>query len=353
MRRKFLIALSLLVLLSGHTTLAVFAQSSASPDSRLARFEQVLFGNARSSGTIEDRLAAIELQVLGEYKTGSATARLDEIGKVVNLTSTSPLMPPLAPGTDLAQSEPAAAPAPERKQGRVDTTAFTTPDNSDLVKQGMQRYQEGKFTEAEQIFQRVLADDPQNPDALYNLGALAEQRGDLDSALSSYRLALRVNPQDPQLRGTVEEISLELGRRQAAQDRARAAEAEARQLEARAQAAEARAQAAEDRARADRQFAVQAQRDREFADARRPQKVRRPRVPVLGVPMIRFASGGGNVAPRALGGGGGGSTSLIRRAAGFGLNGARIGLTMAAIHCPKCARNFAGPIRMLNGLTGR
>src|SRR5262249_54291943 len=197
-----------------------------------------------------------------------------------------------------------------------------------------------------QVFQQVLDKDPNNSDALYNLGALSEQRGDLDGALSRYRGALRLNPQDPQLKGTVEEISLELERRRLeAEAHAQVAEARAQAAEAQAQAAQAQTQAAEERARADRQFALQAQKDR-----RESQRISEPRAPMMmAFPLIRFSSAG-RVARNTTGLGLGGGGSVVRRAAGFGLTGTRIGLTLAAIHCPKCRVRFAPVLRMLNGM---
>src|SRR5262249_25654039 len=64
--------------------------------------------------------------------------------------------------------------------------------------------------------------DADNANALYNLGALMERRGNLDGALRYYRLSLSASPQDRQLQGIVDEISQDLSQRQAAEARAAA-----------------------------------------------------------------------------------------------------------------------------------
>jgi tetratricopeptide (TPR) repeat protein len=88
----------------------------------------------------------------------------------------------------------------------------------------MQSYGRGQLDEAARLFQEALKTDGANTDALYNLGALAEKRGDLEQALDYYRRALSANPDDKQLQATIDEVAA-----RAAESRAEAARARAEQ----------------------------------------------------------------------------------------------------------------------------
>lgn len=52
----------------------------------------------------------------------------------------------------------------------------------------------GRFTEAEQIYQEILAADPDNPDALHLLGMVAHDAGDHETAVGLIARALSLNP---------------------------------------------------------------------------------------------------------------------------------------------------------------
>lgn len=56
---------------------------------------------------------------------------------------------------------------------------------------------EGRWTDAEQAWRRVLALDPRHPQALYSLGVHAFQRGDLDEALRALQASNATRPGDP------------------------------------------------------------------------------------------------------------------------------------------------------------
>jgi tetratricopeptide (TPR) repeat protein len=53
----------------------------------------------------------------------------------------------------------------------------------------------GKLTEAEMAYRGILADEPDNPDALHLLGALKQQSGKADEAISLVRQAIARKPQ--------------------------------------------------------------------------------------------------------------------------------------------------------------
>jgi tetratricopeptide (TPR) repeat protein len=75
-----------------------------------------------------------------------------------------------------------------------------------LLKQGMAAHRAGNHQVAEDKFKQVLSMEPRNADAFFNLGALAETRGDLIGALTHYRAALGINPLDRQLQEAVRSI---------------------------------------------------------------------------------------------------------------------------------------------------
>ncbi len=81
---------------------------------------------------------------------------------------------------------------------RQKTSAHSSTDTAKLAR-GAALHKEGRVDEAEAIFREVLAGNPRCVDAFYDLGAIAEGRGDMIGALSSYRAALALRPGDKEL----------------------------------------------------------------------------------------------------------------------------------------------------------
>ena len=82
--------------------------------------------------------------------------------------------------------------------------------NVALLAQGAKLHKEGRIEEAEAIFKEVLIRDPHSVDAFYDLGAIAEGRGDLISALSHYHAALSMRPGDKELKEAVASVEKSL-----------------------------------------------------------------------------------------------------------------------------------------------
>lgn len=78
----------------------------------------------------------------------------------------------------------------------------------EMLAQGTKKFKQGSHYEAEAFFKSVLCIDPNNADAFYNLGALKEHRQDLVEALSNYRAALALKPQDKQIQEAVHSVEL-------------------------------------------------------------------------------------------------------------------------------------------------
>lgn len=84
-----------------------------------------------------------------------------------------------------------------------------------VLKYGARKHKEGNYEEAEAAFRHVLSRDPANVDAFYDLGALAERKGDLIGALSSYRAALALKPHDKEIAEAVSSMEKTLRNRPA------------------------------------------------------------------------------------------------------------------------------------------
>jgi len=81
------------------------------------------------------------------------------------------------------------------------------------LKEGAALHQAGDLEGAEKRFRQAANIDPDNPDSFFNLGALAEGRGDLDGALTLYQNGLRLSPRDNGLKQAVDSINTRLAMR--------------------------------------------------------------------------------------------------------------------------------------------
>lgn len=78
-----------------------------------------------------------------------------------------------------------------------DATATSAPGTvsvADLLQLGISSAQAGEFEQAKSTFQTVLAVEPGNAFANYNLGVLAQQDGEDDAAIGYYDAALSTDP---------------------------------------------------------------------------------------------------------------------------------------------------------------
>jgi tetratricopeptide (TPR) repeat protein len=75
-----------------------------------------------------------------------------------------------------------------------------------LLKAGARLHQQGNQNQAERLFRQAIALDPNNADAYFNLGALAEGHGDLVNALGHYRAGLALRGNDPELKEAVASV---------------------------------------------------------------------------------------------------------------------------------------------------
>ncbi|MBZ0189231.1 MAG: hypothetical protein K8F91_23505 [Candidatus Obscuribacterales bacterium] len=76
-----------------------------------------------------------------------------------------------------------------------------------LLQEGAKLHADGDIAGAEQRFADAVALDKQSVDGFYNLGAIAETRGDLRVALGHYQSGLKIKPLDTGLKEAVDTVS--------------------------------------------------------------------------------------------------------------------------------------------------
>ena len=80
------------------------------------------------------------------------------------------------------------------------------------VQQAMQCHAAGRFDDAKTIYQQVLAQAPDHPDALHLLGVLAAQQGDHAQAHALIWRAIATNPEEAMFHNNLANVCVELGR---------------------------------------------------------------------------------------------------------------------------------------------
>ncbi|GEM_PF-3958701 len=231
------------------TSLPGWLPALAAPDvaesGRLNEYEQLVLGKSNSAASPEKRVAAIEQNLFGKSHAGPISTRLDAIGQALGSQG----------------APPSPVPACDRvMQGRVNINESRPGDETaDLLKQGLAQYNSGNYAEAEKTYQQVLSINPQEPHALFNLGAVCEQRGDLDGALSQYRLAARYDHNNSEAVKAAAAVEQEIAQRQ--------------QAAARLNVDDQKAQAAEARARAQKEYELAVEQQRRL-DKQRDAEIR-------------------------------------------------------------------------------
>ena len=223
-----------------------FADSGSSIVSQLDECEKVLVGKTNAGSPIGIRVEALERNLFGATGTGSLPARLAAIKGVISGTTQSiggrssdslsvgaAYMPPTQENTrrshdnlsapqraaympplHLARSsEPPAV--PNVHKATQNTDADRSPDHvKDLLKQAIISFTQGDLASADRQFQQVLSLDPSNVDANYNLGAMAEEHGDLNAALQYYRQASAAAPEDNDIKNAASSVERKLRKQQ-------------------------------------------------------------------------------------------------------------------------------------------
>jgi tetratricopeptide (TPR) repeat protein len=184
--------------------------------SSLGDCEKSLFGTEHKNLPSDKRVEALENQVFGETKSGALKNRVAALKMAMNAGKTNLLMPPEAAKMDTsAAAKPPAASTPVAQSPNDDDDMPAPAPKADPAKnmlhQAMSLYSQGRVTDAEAAFKKVLLIDKHNADAYYNLGAIAEGRSDFPGALNYYQNALKENPADGDTQSAVAAMQAKLG----------------------------------------------------------------------------------------------------------------------------------------------
>lgn len=210
-------------LLCGYIAGGVLPAMAATDGERLAQYETVVFGQENTKLSTDKRLQALEKSLFGKASSGASAARLDAIGKLVQGKSSSEYLPALPPMLDRSQFMKEPQTPPQRRETAAAPQYDEAPPPADsservngMLREAMKLYSAGRLVDAERIYQSVLAIDFRNPDANFNLGAIAEDRGDLKAAQGFYRTANKANPDDDEVRDALASVEQKLRSGQAA-----------------------------------------------------------------------------------------------------------------------------------------
>lgn len=196
--------------------LAELSVQAASPSSktpgpisslqRLDDFEEIIYGEPRKYLTMDARLKELEAKLFGGSQTGTYDQRISRISSA------------LAFGAESSGNFQSQAPKLDTTGGSTKSAgSYSTQnpsyqvDSSAALEEAMQLYSEGRVAEAESAFHTIIARDPRNADAYYNLGVIQEGKNDLPGALSSYRKAQELSPAVADYRTAVNSLEMKLG----------------------------------------------------------------------------------------------------------------------------------------------
>jgi len=194
------IALALGLVLSSPYCIAASGNSvnglTPSNMSRLADFEEEIFGAARKNLSNDARLDELEMKLFGSTKSGSDTVRLEQIAALMPSTRAgSTALVPRAPAFDSLPVQ--AAPFRDNPQQELQDK------NSEALANALSLYSSGHTAEAQRGLSDILNADPNNFDALYNLGVISESAGNFDQALYYYKRAQAINGKDSEVNKAV------------------------------------------------------------------------------------------------------------------------------------------------------
>lgn len=215
------------------------ASSSQSPDAfdskRMAAAEKLYFGSSFEQLSVGQRIDKLERGVFGRNRSGSFNKRFERIASALGAEKlagasfpgnapepvehavSKDVGPPSSIGDSSLKSEPKSEQKLEEKlvasAGSSDSKKYQATEQSEtdapvqaLLKSGMAAHKSGQIQMAEGHFKAALALDLRCADAFYNLGSIAESKGDLLSALTNYRAALGINPLDRELQNAVKSV---------------------------------------------------------------------------------------------------------------------------------------------------
>lgn len=200
------------LLLAGNVSVAFAA--TAAGNSSLDTFEKSIFGEIHSKQSESSRLKDLEINLFGKVHSGSTASRITEISKALGgAANDNLLLPAMAPQLDTSSGNVVhSAPSSSRDNYSSDDSPITASGDAEkeTLRNAMRLYTQGKTDEAEKQFRKALTINKNSADAYYNLGVIAEGKGDLQGALNSYRSAARINPSDTDLASAISSLETRL-----------------------------------------------------------------------------------------------------------------------------------------------
>jgi tetratricopeptide (TPR) repeat protein len=173
----------------------------------LNSLEDRFWSNKQQTLATEKRIEELELFVFGEIKTGTLKERITVLRKATGETQT----------TMNSQAETKPDPKLLNRTGQSsieNATVMTYKKNDletnkadDLLEESMRLFGKGELSEAEALLETVLVLNKHDADAYYNLGAIAEAKADLDSAIRYYQSALKERPDDKEVQEALSSVN--------------------------------------------------------------------------------------------------------------------------------------------------
>ncbi len=210
-------------------------QEMLGSQANLTKFEESVFGQDYPNLSPDERLENLEKTVFGKVQTADKNSRMEAIAKQLDLTAHNKLQPAIAPQLDTSEINKIVQP-PEIVNSGVgtgyDSDRYYSNDRpSDrtqtLLARATDLYAKGDITAASSLFRQVLATDPKNADANYNLGAIAEGEGNYSKALNYYQTAQGANQGDNEIRQAVASMKAKMQEQKTRETLAKQAEVSA------------------------------------------------------------------------------------------------------------------------------
>ncbi len=221
MAKALLMALTISLSFSSLPSIPVFALAQSNQEEYLSTadlkildsLEERFLFNKHQSLAVEERVEALEVQVFGERKKGALEERIAALqkatvgGESASLNSNTEITPSNEPSK--SGDKKAIGVTVKQNNPRTETA-------EDLLEEATQQFGKGDISAAESTLKKVLVLDKHNADAYFNLGAIAEAKADVDSAIEEYQHCLQERPDDNEAQ---EALSAVKARRQPIDDK--------------------------------------------------------------------------------------------------------------------------------------
>lgn len=210
-----ILILSMSMSLAGIAGLPVGAQGTGgSAKQQLSALEQRLFFKTYEDQDDQARLQRIEKRVFGDAMEGAVQERLQKI-----TTALGPQREPDGTSSGAPQRTPppatpqrSAAPPPDYEaedaidRARSQVMAAKEAELQRLLGEGVSLWRARRASEATEKFEQVIRLDPSNAEAHFSMGIIYEAAGNYAEALSSYKKASVVRPDNKEYKTAIADV---------------------------------------------------------------------------------------------------------------------------------------------------